>query len=582
MYCGKCGKENLDSARFCRYCGTPLSDITVSDGAGTEEMFCAPEDTEEGMISPKPGSEKKRNRAFLLAACAVIALGVAVMVFLALTDIRKEKKIERNLEAGLRFLEEEDYEKAAASFREAISIDPKRIELYRGAAGAYIALKDDKSTKEIYNAAFDVIVAEYEESKEILEDSEEIYGDAIIYYGKQGDPGKVEELFREICAMTSDEEKKAEIEELEQQYGTNKAYYDLLVQYREKHGEGTKYSAAQYMDYLTGLCMAKLVDFDKDGRNELLLAYADETSYDRMYMFPRYVVEVWKESEDEIRKVFEGKGYGNDGATSTLYLACIEEQYYIIEGMADDFEYDDIWGFQGEEFVKVKELRSEPEIWEGYSYQIDGRSVTMEEFQQESQKWWFSKTTYGLSRGNGEQEYDRSLSELAQTFQYLKEKIKIKESDESTRMEEVSPQTYQAVYGPILQNIYNTYGRYNDYYVYDIDKDGVKELLAEEGRSEADYVYQIYTIRDQASVRLGEVNGGHVGGFYAGEGAGGEAYIIKLGAQMGYEWVTHIRIRNGSVEEEEISNRNADVYGHTEISGSPLEWRYADDWSLLK
>ena len=57
------------------------------------------------------------------------------------------------------------------------------------------------------------------------------------------------------------------------------------------------------------------------------------------------------------------------------------------------------------------------------------------------------------------------------------------------------------------------YGEYNDYYLYDMDGDGVKELLLQEGTCEADYMYQVYTIANGAAVSLGELSGGHTSVF---------------------------------------------------------------------
>ena len=46
-----------------------------------------------------------------------------------------------------------------------------------------------------------------------------------------------------------------------------------------------------------------------------------------------------------------------------------------------------------------------------------------------------------------------------------------------------------------------------DYFLYDIDKDGVKELLLLNGTCEEDYVYKIYTIGNGSARYIDEVNG---------------------------------------------------------------------------
>lgn len=580
MYCTKCGKENPKGAKFCENCGEPMP-----------ENFVMPQEAAVEHESEVTDKKRKKNRTYLILAClAVVAVLVSagIMAVLALSDVRKEKRYDESVEAGLRFLEEEEYEQAAACFDEAISIDPKQVEPYRGAALAYTQIEDYEKVEKIYVAVTEVIVAEYDNGKELPEGSEDIYKDVIIYYGERGDDEKVNKYYDEICQMTTDEEKKAEVEELKQQYGVYKKYYDLLIQYQEAYGSAEKYIVGRYSTYLKGLCMAKLIDFDWDGTEELLLAYADPDSYDPSvsYMLPEYKIEVWKETDSGIEKVYEGGGYRNDGGTTTLYVAGEEGQYYIVEGSADDFETDYIWGFRENRFEKVKELRAES-FSDGGPYLLDGNPITEEEFGQEAARLWESCETYGLSRI--EEEQDRSLLELEQTFAKLREKLKIEEPEAEENFEaeneqvssEVTSQTYADIYQPIIRNVYTQYGESNHYSVFDIDKDGVKELLVREGTCEADYAYKVYTIQGQDCVYLGEFNGFHTG-LYADESGGEGDYVIKASGHMGFEELSRIYIRNGHVEEEFMSSRELGINDEYYSNPYPLEYRDVTDLSLLQ
>lgn len=148
--------------------------------------------------------------------------------------------------------------------------------------------------------------------------------------------------------------------------------------------------------------------------------------------------------------------------------------------------------------------------------------------------------------------------------------------------EKVTSQEYQDIYGLILDQILEEYGEYNGYYLYDIDKDGVKELLAQEGDCEAAYMYQVYTIKDHASVYLGEITGWH-SMFYADESGGKEAYIIRHCAQMGHEQLYRVSIRNGSVTETEISERDLESYDDEYYSNPyPLEYIYVTERAPLQ
>ena len=69
-------------------------------------------------------------------------------------------------------------------------------------------------------------------------------------------------------------------------------------------------------------------------------------------------------------------------------------------------------------------------------------------------------------------------------------------------------------------------------FLYDIDKDGVKELLLLNGTCEADYVYKIYTIGNGSARYIDEVNGSCVM-FYEDENGGTEKYIIRCAGSDG-------------------------------------------------
>ncbi len=146
----------------------------------------------------------------------------------------------------------------------------------------------------------------------------------------------------------------------------------------------------------------------------------------------------------------------------------------------------------------------------------------------------------------------------------------------------ISSETYQKVYGPLLDQAGNEYGQSMDYFLYDIDKDGVKELLLLNGTCEADYVYKIYTIGNGSARYIDEVNGSCVM-FYEDENGGTEKYIISVQARMGCERVSKIWLKDGKVSTEEISYKE-EVGIDEDYYSNPYPLDYADvtDKSLLK
>ena len=103
----------------------------------------------------------------------------------------------------------------------------------------------------------------------------------------------------------------------------------------------------------------------------------------------------------------------------------------------------------------------------------------------------------------------------------------------------------------------------------------------QEGNSEADSIYKVYTIQGEHSVYLGEIPGSHTA-FYADEEGGEKDYIIKLNAHMGGETISHISIINGSVVEEVILSRDLSEGEDYYSNSYPLESKQVNDLSLLQ
>lgn len=167
------------------------------------------------------------------------------------------------------------------------------------------------------------------------------------------------------------------------------------------------------------------------------------------------------------------------------------------------------------------------------------------------------------------------------------EKADDKEKDESGKADDeetVTADVYQKAYGPLLDQMLEKYrdsmGEYLSYGLYDIDGDGIKELLLQDGTCEADYKYIIYTIENGESEYLGEISGSHTV-FYADESGGEEDYIIQVQGHMGYETVSHVWIQNGTVETSQISNRELQPDESYYFNSYPIQMESITDKSLL-
>ena len=123
----------------------------------------------------------------------------------------------------------------------------------------------------------------------------------------------------------------------------------------------------------------------------------------------------------------------------------------------------------------------------------------------------------------------------------------------------ITSEDYKNVYGPILKQVCDTYSASNIYYCYDIDKNGIKELIVQEGTDYQSYVFKVYTIGNGESVYLGDISGYHCS-FYRDESGGQEPYIIRSEGMNQYSRVSHIRIEDGSLVEEVVSETEHSGY----------------------
>lgn len=90
--------------------------------------------------------------------------------------------------------------------------------------------------------------------------------------------------------------------------------------------------------------------------------------------------------------------------------------------------------------------------------------------------------------------------------------------------------------------ICNNTSMFSEYSIYDIEKDGIPELLLKTGDCEADYEYCIYTVKDNTLKQIGTINGFHSTLFsYQGKGI-----LLHMG-YMGVESVSLISFENGKL-----------------------------------
>ncbi len=162
MFCTKCGKEIDDSAKFCSGCGAAVPaepDNTSLDEDKTIILPISHASTDPASKKEEQAVTKKSIRPIFIIAIA--GAGVAVFFILIFSIIgvaiynSPQRKYERQLSLGAKYLDELDYEKAIAVYKAMLEIDPKNEEVLELLENAYIAWAESEpeNAEVIYNEA---------------------------------------------------------------------------------------------------------------------------------------------------------------------------------------------------------------------------------------------------------------------------------------------------------------------------------------------------------------------------------------------------------------------------------------------
>lgn len=84
----------------------------------------------------------------------------------------------------------------------------------------------------------------------------------------------------------------------------NELFTDKILEYQKKYGEGEAVEVSQSTYGAQGVAYAKLIDFDGDGQDELLIEYSDEPLFNTNGATAAKA-EVWAYRDGEIEKVYE-------------------------------------------------------------------------------------------------------------------------------------------------------------------------------------------------------------------------------------------------------------------------------------
>lgn len=233
------------------------------------------------------------------------------------------------MEDGQIQLSKSDFEGAEESFQKAIKLEPKRLEAYQCLINTYDGMQEPEKVATTYKDAIKLIADEYTATHRLPAGSEDFYFNAIDFFESHTETKYASQLVLDMINMTSNQEVKGKLEQKWADYTLAKryeAYSQLLSEYTVSYGNCTVAYPNAYETYLTGLSFAKLIDFNQDGAEELLVAYYDPARHNGMWI---HDVVVWTYQDGKLLQVFGKVSMTNGDVSGYIMLSDINNHLYL-------------------------------------------------------------------------------------------------------------------------------------------------------------------------------------------------------------------------------------------------------------
>ena len=117
--------------------------------------------------------------------------------------------------------------------------------------------------------------------------------------------------------------------------------------------------------------------------------------------------------------------------------------------------------------------------------------------------------------------------------------------------DQVKPSTATSYISEAYEKVFFGMAEPVGYSVFDMDSDGVDELIVKGGTCEADYTFMFYAYKNEEFIPLGSAGANH--SILVSDGGNG---VIIFGAQMGYEWADRVVIKQGTLNFEALYEKD--------------------------
>lgn len=324
MYCTKCGAQIPDGSTFCTSCGArvggaedqaepvafPVEDAPASAPAGQhapqgapvhmaaqpryEEPVAEPAEASQSFVpTPQPKKPKHKGRivAAVLGGVAVVAIVAAIVIVPrigASSEVTSGGKGYVVCACETKVLPKNSKGKKLKSYT--VELTP-----VSGKGKSYTIKVDGEDGfamedfGELPDQKYQMTITSGKGKKKSTTTMK-------VDYAKEGSDAP-----KNVELTQSKKEAKASAKAAVKT--ANELFTDKILEYQKKYGEGEAVAIDEYTYGAQGVAYAKLVDFDGDGQDELLIEYSDEP-VDRVDNAAAAHLEVWAYKNGKIEKVY--------------------------------------------------------------------------------------------------------------------------------------------------------------------------------------------------------------------------------------------------------------------------------------
>lgn len=381
MYCTKCGAQIPDGSTFCTSCGArvggaedqaepvafPVEDAPASAPAGQhapqgapvhmaaqpryEEPVAEPAEASQSFVpTPQPKKPKHKGRivAAVLGGVAVVAIVAAIVIVPrigASSEVTSGGKGYVVCACETKVLPKNSKGKKLKSYT--VELTP-----VSGKGKSYTIKVDGEDGfamedfGELPDQKYQMTITSGKGKKKSTTTMK-------VDYAKEGSDAP-----KNVELTQSKKEAKASAKAAVKT--ADELFTDKILEYQKKYGEGEAVEIAQSTYGAQGVAFAKLVDFDGDGQDELLIEYSDEPLFNANGATAAKA-EVWAYRDGKIEKVYEPDIW--------VDVMCVGVSLRV-------YDYDGTYGFRrylhdGEK-INVKEVPvGMDESRDGYECEFD-------------------------------------------------------------------------------------------------------------------------------------------------------------------------------------------------------------------